>query len=317
MSDSTPRNRSGGNNTILIILSTIGVLALVGTLAFFGLGALIVKSISNATSETVTVLKGNTSEGIGIVKINGVIADSEPALRQLRKFSDEPRVKAIVVRIDSPGGAVGASQELFQEIKSVDSIKPVVVSMGSVAASGGFYAAMGARTIVANPGTVTGSIGVIMKIPNLQKLMEKIGVGTTVIKSGKLKDLGSVSRPLTPEERAILEDVMNDIHSQFISDVARSRNLPEDKVRKIADGRIFSGRQAKELGLVDKMGNFYTAVHAAAEYAGIEGEPNLIYPEKDKIRMIREILENGASNSISEGIRRALTGTETGVATYE
>ncbi len=315
MSDSTSRSRRGGNNVLLIALATVGVLTIFTGLLFFGLTAMVVKGLSDAA--TTTVVEGETEEGVGIVKISGVIADSDAILTQLRKFRDNSRVKAIVIRIDSPGGAVGASQELFQEIKHTDSVKPVVVSMGSVAASGGFYAAMGARTIVANPGTVTGSIGVIMKIPNLQKLMEKVGIGTTVIKSGKLKDLGSVTRPLTPEEKAILEDVMNDIHNQFISDVAKSRNLPEEQVRKIADGRIISGKRALELGLVDKMGNFYTAVLAAAEAGGIKGEPALIYPAKDKVKMIREILENGAAGAVSQGIKRAIQGSGAEYVMYE
>jgi len=311
--DSSPRTRSRGSNTILIALATVGVLALLTTFAFFGLGALLIKTISKSTN--VTVVEGSASEKVGIIHLTGVITESEPTIKQLLKFRKNPDVKAVVIRIDSPGGAVGASQELFQEIRDLDSRKPVVISMGSVAASGGYYAALGARTIVANPGTITGSIGVIMKIPNLQKLMEKIGISTTVIKSGKLKDLGAVNRSLSPEEKAVLENVMDDIHEQFIEDVAASRNLPIEKVRKVADGRIFSGRQAKKLGLVDQLGDLLTAVHIAAEAAGIEGEPGLLYPEKDKLKMLREILEDGGASTIARGIKKVLADTDSGAVT--
>ncbi len=307
------QGRCRGSNTILIALATIGVLAIVTTTAFFGLGALLIKTISKSNS--VTVVEGGAADKVGIIHINGVITESENTVRQMLAFSKNPDVKAMVIRIDSPGGAVGASQELFQEIRDIDSKKPVVVSMGSVAASGGYYAAIGARRIVANPGTITGSIGVIMKIPNLQKLMEKIGIGTTVIKSGKLKDLGAVNRSLTPEEKAVLEDVMNDIHEQFMEDVAKSRNIPMEKVRKIADGRIFSGRQAKKLGLIDQLGDLRTAVHAAAEEAGIKGEPGLLYPEKDKLKMLREILEDSGAGTIAKGIKKALTDSNTDAVT--
>ena len=318
MTDITPTqpgrpepSRSRGSNTILIILATIGVLSLMTMLAFFGLGAMIIKGLSG--SGDVTVVDGGPK--VGVIHLKGVITESEPAIRQMLKFSKNPDVKAIVMRIDSPGGAVGASQELFQEIRELDTKKPVVVSMGSVAASGGYYAALGAGTIVANPGTITGSIGVIMKIPDLQKLMEKVGIGMTVIKSGKLKDLGAINRPLTPEEKAILENVMDDIHEQFMADVASSRGIPLEKVREIADGRIISGRQAKKLGLVDELGNFHTAVLLAADAAGIKGEPNLLYPEKDKLMMLRKILEDGGAGTIARGIRKGLMDSDAGMVT--
>ncbi len=300
-------------NPILIILATIGGLAILTGIIFLGLSTFLIRSIGK--SGEVTVVQGVSRDKVGVININGVITESEQIIQQMLKFRDNPRVKAIVIRIDSPGGTVGASQELFQEIHRIDQKKPVIVSMGSVAASGGYYAAVGARTIVANPGTITGSIGVIMKIPNLKKLMEKIGIGTTVIKSGKLKDLGSISRPLTPEEQAVLKGVMDDIHQQFMEDVASNRHLPIEKVKEIADGRILSGRQAKKLGLVDELGNFHTAILIAAKAGGIKGEPGLLYPEKDKFSILRQIMEEGGAGTIASGIRKAIMETDMGMAT--
>ncbi len=314
MTEKNPSSGAGRTNTVLIILSTIGGLSIITAMLFLGLGAFMIKGLMHSGNVS---LQDTSAPKVGVIEIKGVIAESVQVIKELGKFRKNPQVKAVVVRIDSPGGAVGASQELFQEIRQLDEIKPVVVSMSSVAASGGYYAALGARTIVANPGTITGSIGVIMKIPNLQKLMEKLGIGTTVIKSGRLKDLGSVSRDLTPEEKAVLKNVMDDIHQQFISDVAASRNLTVDQVRKIADGRIISGKQAKALGLIDELGNFRTAVNLAAKAAEIEGEPLLLYPDRDKLRILKQILEEGGAGTIARGIRQAVQQNGTDMISYQ
>jgi protease-4 len=284
---------SGGERpgVLLIVLATIGGLALLGFLFTFLITVLIVRGGVESVSE----VSGNR---IGIVEIKGVITTPEKALDAMKQFRENENVKAVVLRIDSPGGAVGASQEIFQEARRLDMVKPVIASLGNTAASGGYYSAVGARYIVANPGTVTGSIGVIMKLPNVEKLLEKLGIKTTVIKSGRLKDLASITRELSPEERAVLKSVMDDIHGQFIRDVAQGRSLPEEKVKSLADGRIFSGQQALELKLVDELGNFSVALDKAAEIAKISGEWKVLYPKKDKITAIREILEESGARTM-------------------
>ncbi len=222
-------------------------------------------------------------DGIGVVEIKGVIVSPEKALDDLVDFQRNENIKAIIIRIDSPGGAVGASQEIFAEVKRTNAKKPVVASMGSIAASGGYYAALGAEKIIASPGTLTGSVGVIIKFANLKGLFEKIGYQGEVVKSGKLKDLGSPDRPLTPEERALLQNLIDNVHGQFVHAVAHNRNIPLEKVKKLADGRIFSGEQAKQHGLIDQFGNFRDAVAVAAKLGGLSPDkPHLVYPrEKD------------------------------------
>ncbi|NOY65110.1 MAG: signal peptide peptidase SppA [Nitrospirae bacterium] len=217
---------------------------------------------------------------VAIVRIEGTIVGSQSVIDQLKEYSKDPSVKAVVLRINSPGGAVAPSQEIFEEVKKLRENKPVVVSMGALAASGGYYISAPATKIYANPGTITGSIGVIMEIPNLKGLMDKVGIKTEVIKSGKHKDLASVFRGIGEEERKILQGVLDDVHDQFIKAVAEGRKLPYDKVKSIADGRIFTGRQAKEIGLVDEIGNIEDAIREAARLGGIEGEPHIVEKEE-------------------------------------
>ncbi len=290
MEEKNSRNR--GSGVIVIVLATIGGLVLLGFLFTFLLVFFMVRGGVESVG-TASVDK------IGIVEIKGVITTPEKVLDAMKQFRENDQVKAVVLRIDSPGGAVGASQEIFQEARRLDHLKPVIASLGNTAASGGYYSAAGARYIVANPGTVTGSIGVIMKLPNVEKLLEKLGIKTTVIKSGRLKDLASITRDLSPEERAVLKSVMDDIHGQFIKDVADSRKLSLEKVTSLADGRIFSGHQALELKLVDELGNFSVALDKAAELGKISGKWKAIYPKKDKITAIREILEESGAKTIS------------------
>jgi len=228
---------------------------------------------------------------IGVIEVYGVIADSRKIIEQLHDFRDNDNIKALVLRIDSPGGGVGPSQEVHDEVKAVDAVKPVVVSMGSVAASGGYYIAAAAREIVANPGTITGSIGVIMEFANFQELLEKIGLSSVVVKSGEFKDIGSPTREMTATEREILQNLIDDVHSQFVASVAEGRQMDEASVSSIADGRIFSGRRAMEMGLVDKMGNLEVAIQRAAKLAGIDGEPNVVYPPNEKPGLIDLFIE--------------------------
>lgn len=215
-------------------------------------------------------------EKVALLKVEGAILDSEKTIDELKGYIEDLSVKAIVLRVNSPGGAVAPSQEIFEEIKKATLKKKVVVSMGAVAASGGYYIAVPADKIVANPGSVTGSIGVIVEIPNIEGLMEKVGVRSEVIKSGRHKDMASVFRTMTPEERGLLQGVVDDIHDQFVTAVAGSRKISVEKVRKIADGRVFSGRQAKALGLVDELGDLNDAISIAGKLAGISGEPKVV-----------------------------------------
>jgi protease-4 len=215
-------------------------------------------------------------EKVAVVRVEGPILDSKNTIEDLKDYVTNQSVKAIILRVDSPGGAVAPSQEIYEEVRKAAAKKKVVVSMGSVAASGGYYISAPASRIVANPGTLTGSIGVIMEIPNLEGLLNKVGVKTEVIKSGEHKDMASVFRGIGKEERAILQDVLDDVHEQFIDAVAEGRKMVPEKVRKIADGRVFTGRQAIKAGLVDELGNLEDAIKTAAKLAGISGEPGVI-----------------------------------------
>ena len=219
---------------------------------------------------------------VAVVDIEGLITKSRPIIEKLNRYKDNERIKAIVIRIDSPGGSVGPAQEIYEEVIKLREKKPVVASMGSVAASGGYYIACAANKIIANPGTITGSIGVIIEFANIEELLGKIGLKSIVIKSGKYKDILSPTRELKGEERDLLQGVIDNIHSQFIDAVALGRDIPREKVVGIADGRIFSGEQAKQLGLVDELGNLQDAIESAAEMSDIEGRPNVIYPEKKR-----------------------------------
>ncbi len=235
---------------------------------------------------TFLLFKGRPSfpsgEKVGIVEIKGLISEADEILKHLRNFRKDKSIKAVVIRIDSPGGAVGASQEIYRELKRLATVKPVVASMGSVAASGGLYIALGAPKILASPGTLTGSIGVMIQIPNVSKLLEKIGIEATVIKSGPYKDTGSLFRPLTKEEKTLLYKTIKDVYEQFVAAISESRKIPPERIRKFADGRVFTGKKAKELGLIDDFGNLEDAVLLAAQMAGIKGSPQVVYPVEEK-----------------------------------
>lgn len=218
---------------------------------------------------------------VAVVRIEGIIFDSRRAIDELRKHGKDPDVKAVVVRLNSPGGSVAPSQEIYKEIlKLRRNGKKVVASMGSVAASGAYYVATAADRIYANPGTITGSIGVLAELVNAEELMRKIGIRAITIKSARHKDMGSFAREMGEEEKKILQTVLEDVHGQFVEAVAMGRKLPRQKVAAMADGRIYSGSQAKELALVDELGNFQDAIAAAGEMAGIPGEPMVVQERK-------------------------------------
>lgn len=213
---------------------------------------------------------------VALIRVEGPILDSKDTIDELKGHLKDPSIKAIIMRIDSPGGAVAPSQEIYEEVRKAVTKKKIVVSMGSVAASGGYYIASPATRIVANPGTLTGSIGVIMEIPNFAGLMNKLGIKSEVVKSGRHKDIASVFRGIKKEDREILQNVLDNVHDQFILAVAEGRKMLLEDVRKIADGRIFTGEQALKVGLIDEIGNLEDAVKVAGKLSGIKGEPEVI-----------------------------------------
>lgn len=249
----------------------IGILILVVVLVALSTGA------SLFLSETPVV----SSDKVALIKIDGLILDSQDVIDQLKKYSKNSSVKAIVLRIDSPGGAVVPSQEIYEEIKKVRAKnRKVITSMGTVAASGGYYIASASDKIMANPGTLTGSIGVIMEFASFEQLLNKIGVKGEVVKSGAMKDVGDPMRTMTADEKAYLQKVINDVFDQFVSAVAAGRHMDKAKVLSLADGSVYTGRQAKELGLVDELGDQEDAIRLAARMCNIQGEPKVITEEK-------------------------------------
>src|SRR4030066_1259068 len=237
-------------------------------------------------------------ERVALIRIEGMIMDSKDTVDEIKEYVKDPSIKAIVLRIDSPGGAVAPAQEIYEEIRKAVNKKKVLVSMGSVAASGGYYIASPATRIIANPGTLTGSIGVIMEIPNIEGLMNKLGIKTEVIKSGKHKDIASIFRGIGKEEREILQGVLDNVHTQFIKAVAEGRKMLPSDVEKIADGRVFTGEQALKAGLIDELGNLEDAVQAAAKLSGIKGEP-VIVSKKERFSLI-DLIREGVPEELTD-----------------
>ncbi len=260
---------------------------------FLGGVSLLISSLISHDSQTDIF---SSKEGVGIVELKGLIVSSEQTLKHLTEFRHDPNVKSIVLRIDSPGGSVGASQEIYKEVMRTNEVKPVIASMGSMGASGGYYAALGAENIIANPGTMTGSIGVIVKFPNLEGFFEKIGYRSEVIKSGPLKDVGASNRPMSEEERKLMQDLIDNVYGQFVRDIAAARGMEEDIIQELADGRIYTGEQALEVGLIDSLGNFTDAIIIAADMGGLDVEdPRLIYPKVDRKFSLFNLLTNAES----------------------
>lgn len=241
---------------------------------------------------------------VGVVRIEGVIADSRESIEQIDELADDDGIKAVVVRIDSPGGGVAASQEIYRAVRQLQIKKKVIVSMGSVAASGGYMIATAADRIVANPGTITGSISAVMHFADVQELMKKVGVRSSVIKSGKFKDIGSPVREMTAEEKQLIQGLVDDIYDQFVRTVAADRKIPLEIIMGLADGRIFSGRQALQLKLVDELGGLQDAVLLAGRLAGIEGKPAVVYSAKKKSNLWKYLIESTAT-AVSGEIRKS------------
>lgn len=249
---------------------------------------------------------GGGSGKVAVVNLDFTILSSESIVRQFNKFGDDKSIKAIILRVNTPGGGVAASQEMYEIIrKTRDKGKPVIVSISSLGASGGYYASCGGSIIVADPGSLVGSIGVIMNLMNFKELAEKIGVSETIIKSGELKDAGNPFREMNEKDKEYFQDIVNDSYDQFLDVVSKERKIDKEKLREYANGRVFTGRQAKDIGLIDSLGTFEDAVRIAGRMAGIDGEPTLVR-EKERLSLAERILDGLSNNeikSIKEEIR--------------
>ena len=259
-------------------------------LVMFGIGAIVIISVAALFSLGKRDSTFRFGEQVGIIEITGVIADPKQTLTQLKEFRNSDDVKAIVLRINSPGGGVGPSQEIYAEVRKTSRVKKVVASMGAIAASGGYYVASAADHIMASPGSITGSIGVIMEFANLQELFKKIGVSAFVLKSGEYKDTGFPLRKMTAQEKTLLQTFIDNVHQQFVAAVADARNISKERIQAVADGRILSGEQAKELGLLDSLGNLEDAIAMAAKLGGIKGEPSVLYARERKFSLLEYLL---------------------------
>ena len=260
------------------------VLLVVGTVTTVGLAFLVVNMALSGDRMSLSPLQGR----VGLVEIIGDIDDPEPVLDQITRMDRDASIRAVVLRLDSPGGGVAASQEIYEAVRKLrmgedGAGKPVIASMGGVAASGAYYVACAADSIVSNPGTLTGSIGVIMSFPNTEDLFRKVGVRFEVVKTGQFKDVGSMWRPMTPDERKLLQDVLNNVYEQFVEAIAEGRSLAREDILPYADGRIFTGDQAEELGFVDRLGDLDDAIRMAGRMAGITGAPSVIRKERRRV----------------------------------
>jgi len=282
-----PPRRSGGSTTCLIV----AIVVIVAFLGLVGMGMLFFRQ----AAPTPTTWAGTTGDTVGVVRVTGIIATggdvaglfgaaagSEGITSQIRRASKDNSVKALVIRINSPGGSAAASQEIYQAIREYqkDTKRPVIASMADVAASGGYYVAAACDQIVAAPATLTGSIGVIMETMDYHQLMDKIGVSSKPITSGKYKDMGSPFRAMRPDERQLMQTMVNDVYDQFVDAVAAGRKMDKAEVKRLANGRVFTGRQALAVKLVDSTGTFRDAIRVAAQKAGIKGEPTVKFFER-------------------------------------
>ncbi|OEU74367.1 MAG: signal peptidase [Desulfuromonadales bacterium C00003093] len=281
----------------MLVFSSIMAVAVIGITLIFVLGT------RGAGFDGVIKSGG---EKVGIIELTGAITESRDIIQNLKRFRENSSIKAIVIRIDSPGGAVGPSQEIFREIRKTVKSKKVIASMGAVAASGGYYVAAGTDGIMANPGTITGSIGVIMAYANFQELLHKIGLFPVVIKSGEYKDIGSPVRKMAKEERKILQDFSDQIHRQFVMDIAEGRGMDQARVEALADGRIFTGEEAKHLELVDRLGNLEDAVEWAGRMGGIKGKISTVYPPEKKFSLMKYLTGSSVKEVISQLINQSL-----------
>ncbi len=269
-------------------------------LLYFLLGLLILTGIF--VSITYWMQEGSVSgEKIALVEVLGVITDSRDVVDQISRYRRDPSIRGIIVRIDSPGGAVAPSQEIYKEVLKTRKEKKIIASLGSMAASGGYYIASSADYIIANPGTLTGSIGVIFATSNIEELIQKIGLKPQVNKSGKFKAAGSPVRPMTEEEKKLLQSVVDDVHQQFVEAIATARNLPSAEIKRIADGRVFTGRRALELKLVDQLGSLEDSIQWIQLTLKLKDRPRIIQKKQQK-SLLEFFLQGLASNSLTQSL---------------
>ncbi len=278
-----------------VILGLVLLIALGAVLYFFFYRA-------GAQSGSAGNQRFSLNDKIGVVLVEGIITDSLDISKNIDEFAKDSSIVAVVLRIDSPGGGVAASQEIYDAVVALKKKKKVVVSMGSVAASGGLLIACAGDKIVANPGTITGSISAIMQFANVEELLKKVGVKSSVVKSGQYKDIGSPMREMTPEERIIVQELVDDIYNQFIDVIVRDRKITREKVIAIGDGRVFTGRKALEHGLVDQLGDMAAAAKLASVLAGKGGKYDLVYPKKKRPSVFDYVFES-AANQLSRSVK--------------
>lgn len=280
--------------------STKWFLGILGVLAILTLGfILLLMAFINVPSGRLETFVSGSGEKIAVVELKGVIASSDDFVRQVKKYREDRSIKGILLRIDSPGGAVVPSQEMYEEVKKTrDGGKPVVVSMGSLAASGGYYVACGASKLVANRGSLTGSVGVISEILQLHEALNKLGIDVKTIKSGKMKDAGSSTRKMTEQDELYFQQLMDDVHRQFIEVVRVERKMTKEQAKSLADGRVFTGEQAVANGLADTLGTYEDAIALAAELAGIKGQPSLV--REVRRRSVWDGLLGGVGESVKD-----------------
>ena len=273
------------------------------------LGVVVLVSFGSKLLTTQFAQQYSSSSGnIGIVEINGMILSSKKIIQDIKTFRDDDAIKAIILRVDSPGGGIGPSQEIYREIMKTRMDKKIITSIGSVAASGGYYIACATEKIVANPGTITGSIGVIMEYANIMEIAKKIGISPVVIKSGQFKDMGSPLRALKDSEKKLLQALVDELHLQFVTDAAKARGMDVDTMAMLSDGRVYSGQNALSLKLIDRLGNLDDAVQWAGEMANIQGELKPVYPKEDKITFIRKLADTlfkdiNISGTVTDNLR--------------
>lgn len=293
-------------NPLFIVLGLSGVFFTI--FMVIAIGLVFWRPHSTGPSRSAKSALFDKSNQVGVVELKGVIINSKKILEQLEDFKEDDSIKGVVMRLESPGGSVAPSQEIYSAVKAFP--KPLVVSMGSVAASGAYYIASGAKTVYANAGTLTGSIGVIMEFANLRKLYEWAKIERYAIKTGKFKSIGAEYKDMSEEERALLQTLVDDVLKQFKDAVKEGRKLSDDEMSKVADGRIFSGAQAKQLRLVDELGGIDEAVTAVAKAAGITDKPNVVYPNKERPHWIDFMLDQRSGDEEESktpfGLMRAL-----------
>jgi protease-4 len=268
---------------------------------------MVITGIVLAVITTAGGARGGFSLGdrIAVIPVEGIIADDRAVLDQIRSFRDDRSIKGYVVAINSPGGSVGPSQSIYSELRRLreEDDRPVIASIGGVGASGGYYIALGADSIFALPGSLTGSIGVIMELPEIGELMDKVGVDMRVIKSAEHKDVGSIFREMSPGDSAVLNSLVQDVYDQFVDAVATERKLARARLAPVADGRVLTGRQAHRSGLVDRMGNVQDAIATAGRMAGLGSDPKVAFPKEDRPTILDVLLGRTTAGALERFMR--------------